>query len=239
VKQLKDLFLSEAKKYEVLPLDASVAARIVAPRPNITAGRTEFVYTHPMTGLPQGDAPFLLNTSFNIKADIDVPEGGAEGMIATSGGRFAGWGFYLLKGKPVWVWNLIDLERVKWTGTDALSPGKHIVEYDFKYDGLGPGTLAFNNFSGVGRPGTGTLKVDGKVIATKTMPKTIPMILQWDESFDIGSDTLTPVDDEDYSSPFTFTGKLNKVTITVDRPKLSPDDIKKLEQAMNANHASE
>ena len=220
VKQMKDLFLSEAKKYEVLPLDASVAARIVAPRPNITAGRTEFVYTHPMTGLPQGDAPFLLNTSFNIKADIDVPQEGAEGMIATSGGRFAGWGFYLLKGKPVWVWNLVDLERVKWTGTDALTPGKHIVEYDFKYDGMGAGTLAFNNFSGVGRPGTGTLKVDGKVIATKTMPKTLPMILQWDESFDIGSDTLTPVDDEDYSSPFTFTGKLNKVTITVDRPKI-------------------
>jgi len=239
VKQLKDLFLTEAKKYEVLPLDASVAARIVAPRPNITAGRTEFVYTHPMVGLPQGDAPFLLNTSFTVKADIDVPQGGAEGMIATSGGRFAGWGFYLLKGKPVWVWNLIDLERVKWASTEALTPGKHIVEFDFKYDGMGPGTLAFNNFSGVGRPGTGTLKVDGKVIATKTMPKTLPMILQWDESFDIGSDTLTPVDDEDYSSPFTFTGKLNKVTITVDRPKLTPEDIQKLQQAMNANHASE
>jgi arylsulfatase len=65
------------------------------------------------------------------------------------------------------------------------------------------------------------------------------MILQWDESFDVGSDTLTPVDDQDYSSPFTFTGKLNKVTITIDRPKLSPDDIKKLQQAMSANHASE
>jgi len=239
VKQMKDLFLTEAKKYQVLPLDASVAARIVAPRPNITAGRKVFVYTHPMTGLPQGDAPFLLNTSFNIKADIVVPEGGAEGMIATSGGRFAGWGFYLLKGKPVWVWNLVDLERVKWVGTDALTPGKHVVEYDFKYDGMGPGTLAFNNFSGIGRSGTGTLKVDGQVIATKTMPKTLPMILQWDESFDIGSDTLTPVDDQDYSSPFTFTGKLNKVTITIDRPQLSPEDIQKLQQAMNANHASE
>ena len=104
---------------------------------------------------------------------------------------------------------------------------------------MGPGTLAFNSFSGVGRSGTGTLKVDGQVIATKAMPKTLPMILQWDESFDVGSDTLTPVDDQDYSSPFTFTGKLNKVTITIDRPKLSPDDIKKLQQAMSANHASE
>jgi len=76
----------------VLPLDASVAARIVAPRPNITAGRTEFVYTRPMTGLPQGDSPFLLDASYNFSADIDVPEGGAEGMIVTSGGRFAGYG---------------------------------------------------------------------------------------------------------------------------------------------------
>ena len=103
-------FVAEAKKYQVFPMDASVAARIVAPRPNITAGRTEFVYTRPMTGLPQGDSPLLLNTSYTITADIEVPQGGAEGMILTSGGRFAGYGFYLLKGKPVFLWNLVDLE---------------------------------------------------------------------------------------------------------------------------------
>jgi arylsulfatase len=239
LKELKELFLSEAKKYQVLPMDASVAARIVAPRPNITAGRSEFVYTKRMTGLPQGDAPFLLNTSFTVTAEINVPEGGAEGMLLTSGGRFAGYGFYLLKGKPVWLWNLIDLERIKWEGTDAITPGRHVVEFDFKYDGMGPGTLAFNSFAGVGRPATGTLKVDGKVVATQTMPKTLPMILQWDESFDIGSDTLTGVDDEDYRPPFDFTGMLNKLTIKVDRPQLSPDDIKKLQQAMQNNKASE
>jgi arylsulfatase len=207
----------------VFPLDASVAARIVAPRPNITAGRSEFVYTRPMVGLPQGDSPMLLNASYTITA---------EGMILTSGGRFAGYGFYLLKGKPVWLWNLVDLERLKWEGPDVLTPGKHTLEFDFKYDGLGAGTLAFNNFSGVGRPGTGTLKVDGKVVATKTMPKTLPMILQWDESFDVGSDTLTGVNDADYKPPFAFTGKLNKLTIRIDRPQLSPQDIQKLEAAM-------
>ncbi len=194
------MFIAEAKKYQVFPMDASVAARIVAPRPNITAGRTEFVYTSPMVGLPQGDSPFLLNSSYTITADIDVPEGGAEGMILTSGGRFAGYGFYLLKGKPVFLWNLIDLKRIKWEGPDALTPGKHTVEFDFKYDGLGVGTLAFNNMSGLGRPGTGTLKVDGKVVATQTMAHTLPMILQWDESFDIGSDTLTGVNDADYTA---------------------------------------
>jgi arylsulfatase len=103
------------------------------------------------------------------------------------------------------------------------------LEFDFKYDGLGVGTLAFNNMSGVGRGGTGTLKVDGKEVQTIALPHTLPMILQWDESFDIGADTLTGVNDADYQPPFTFTGKLHKLTIQVDRPQLSEEDIKKLE----------
>jgi arylsulfatase len=232
VKQLKQMFIQEARKYQVFPLDASVAARIVAPRPNITAGRTEFVYTQPMTGLPQGDSPVLLNSSYTITADIEVPEGGADGMILTSGGRFAGYGFYLLQGKPVFLWNLIDLKRIKWEGPEALAPGKHTLEFDFKYDGLGVGTLAFNNMSGLGRPGAGVLKVDGKEVQSITMPHTLPMILQWDESFDIGSDTLTGVNDEDYRPPFTLTAKLNRLVIKVDRPELSSEDVTKLEAAM-------
>ena len=103
----------------------------------------------------------------------------------------------------MFLWNLIDLKRIKWEGPDALTPGKHTLEFDFKYDGLGVGTLAFNNMSGLGRPGTGTLKVDGKEVATQKMEHTLPMILQWDESFDIGSDTLTGVNDDDYKPPFT------------------------------------
>ncbi|MEI1253003.1 arylsulfatase [Rhizobium aouanii] len=234
VKAMKQLFIAEAKKYQVFPMDASVAARIVAPRPNITAGRSEFVYTHPMVGLPQGDSPLLINTSYTITADIDVPEGGSEGMILTSGGRFAGYGFYLLKGKPVFLWNLADLKRIKWEGPDALTPGKHLIEFDFKYDGLGAGTLVFNNFSGVGGPGTGTLKVDGKAVASQKMDRTLPMILQWDESFDVGSDTLTGVNDADYQPPFALTAKLNKLTLKVDRPVLSEGDIKKLQEAQAA-----
>jgi arylsulfatase A-like enzyme len=239
VQELKDKFIAEAKKYQVFPMDASVAARLVAPRPNITAGRTEFVYTHPMVGLPQGDSPAILNTSYTITADIEVPKGGAEGMLLTSGGRFAGYGFYLLKGKPVFLWNLVDLERIKWEGAEALAPGKHTIAFDFRYEGLGVGTLAFNSMSGLARPGTGTLSVDGKVVATKKMAKTLPIILQWDESFDIGSDTLTGVNDADYRPPFAFTGKLEKVTIKVDRPQLSAADIKKLEAAQRNNKSSE
>jgi arylsulfatase len=239
VKKMKQMFIDEAKKYQVFPMDASVAARMVAPRPNITAGRTEFVYTLPMTGIPQGDSPMLLNSSYTITAEIDVPKAGAEGMILTSGGRFAGYGMYLLKGKPVFLWNMIDLERIKWAGTEELSPGKHIIEFDFKYDGLGAGTLAFNDFSGLGRPGTGTLKVDGKEVQTIEMKNTLPITLQWDESFDIGEDTLTGVNDEDYSPPFKLTAKLDKLTIKVDRPQLTQEDIKKLEDAQRNNKSSE
>ena len=224
VAELKQVFYEEAKKYNVLPLDASVAARIVAPRPNITAGRSEFVYTTPMVGLPQGDSPLLLNTSYTVTAEIEVPESGAEGMILTSGGRFAGYGLYLQQGKPTWLWNMVDLERIKWQGPAALAPGKHTIVFDFKYDGLGAGTLAFNNFEGVGRSGTGTLSVDGVVVDTKTLPKTLPMILQWDESFDIGSDTLTGVNDADYQPPFPLTAKLDKLTVKLDRPVLSDAD---------------
>jgi len=132
----------------------------------------------------------------------------------------------------VFLWNLVDLERIKWEGAEALSPGKHTVEFDFKYEGIGAGTLAFNNFSGLAQPGTGTLKVDGKVVDSKRMPKTLPMILQWDESFDVGSDTLTGVNDADYKPPFPLTAKLNKLTIKVDRPQLSAADIKRLRAAM-------
>ena len=84
------------------------------------------------------------------------------------------------------------------------------------------GTLAFNNMSGIGRGGTGVLKVDGKEVATQKMERTMPLILQWDENFDVGADTGTPVDDQDYQVPFAFTGKLDKLTLTIDRPKLTP-----------------
>ena len=231
VEEMRKAFLAEAEKHQVLPLDASVAARIVAPRPNITAGRTEFVYTRPMVGLPQGDSPFLLDSSYTITAEVTVPPDGGKGMIVTSGGRFGGYGFYLLDGKPVFLWNLVDLERLKWEAPERLAPGHHTLTFDFKYDGLGVGTLAFNDFSGVGRPGTGTLSVDGKVVATKRMERTLPMILQWDESFDIGSDTLTGVNDADYKPPFALSAKLDRLTVKIDRPTLSPDDVRRLKEA--------
>jgi arylsulfatase len=232
VQEMKDLMFGEFAKYQVLPLDASVATRLAAPRPSLAAGRNVFTYSgDTITGIPIAAAPSLLGTSFTITANVDVPQAGAEGVIVTEGGRFGGFGFYLLKGKPVFTWNLLDLKRVKWQSPEALTPGKHTLEYDFKYDGLGFATLAFNSVSGLGRPGTGTLKVDGKVVATQTMEKTIPLMFTVDETFDIGADTGSPIDDQDYQVPFSFTGKIDKLTIAVERPQLTPADIQKLKQA--------
>lgn len=125
----------------------------------------------------------------------------------------------------------LDLKRVRWDGKEALTPGKHTLEFDFTYDGLGAGTLAFNNLSGIGRSATGVLKVDGKEVARQTMERTIPLILQWDENFDVGADTLTGVDDRDYQPPFAFNGTIDRLTIKIDRPQLTAEDIKKLQAA--------
>jgi arylsulfatase len=99
--------------------------------------------------------------------------------------------------------------------------------------------MAFGDYSGIGRGGTGVLKVDGEVVANQKMDKTLPFILQWDENLDIGADTGSPVDDADYEPPFNFTGTLDKVTLSIDRPKLSPEDIKKLQAAQNQKKASD
>ena len=239
LKELQGLFWQEAEKYQVLPLDNTVVQRLLTPKPSLSAGRSVFTYHGKVTGTPNGDAPSILNSSYNFKAEVEIPQAGGEGMLVTQGGRFGGYGFYLLKGKPVFLWNLVDLKRIRWEGADAIPPGKHTLEFDFKYAGLGMGTLMFGSPVGIGRDGTGELKVDGKVVATQSMEHTIPFILQWDENFDIGSDTGTPVDDQDYQVPFEFNGKINTLTLTINRPQLTPADIEKLKAAQRNNKTSE
>jgi len=209
LRDLQQLFLVEAAKYQVLPLDNSVAARLTAPRPSATAGRDEFVYTGELSGLPAASAPDPLNRSYTITAEVEVPQGGGEGMLATLGGRFGGYGLYLLEGKPVFTYNLLSLERFRWAGEQALTPGKHSVVFDFTYDG-----------PGFGKGGTGVLSVDGTEVASQTIPHTIPFLATIDESFDVGVDTRTPVDDKDYKVPFRFTGTLDKLTVEVGPPQI-------------------
>ncbi|MGB6311671.1 MAG: arylsulfatase, partial [Pseudolabrys sp.] len=146
---------------------------------------------------------------------VEVSSDGGEGMIVTDGGRFGGYGLYLLKGKPVFTYNLLSLERFRWEGPQALAPGKHTLVFDFKYDG-----------PGAGKGGTGVLKVDGKEIANHPIPHTIPFLLTFDETFDVGSDTRTPVDDKDYQVPFRFSGKISKVSVKLGPDQLLPADRK-------------
>ncbi|MGC1438962.1 MAG: sulfatase-like hydrolase/transferase, partial [Terriglobales bacterium] len=229
LRDMQELFLMEATKYNVFPLDNSILPRIITPRPSATAGRTVFTYTGQLAGVPVSDAPSILNKSYTITADVDVPQGGGDGMLATLGGRFGGYGLYLLKGKPVFTYNLVDLERFRWEGQEALAPGKHTIVFDFKYDG-----------PGFGKGGSGTLSVDGKDVATKTIPHTIPFLMSIDETFDVGIDTRTPVDDNDYQVPFAFNGTINKLTINLKPAPMSAEQQKEWDEAaMRVNLAAE
>src|SRR6266851_1877777 len=215
LREMQELFLVEASKYNVFPLDNTVIQRALTPRPSATAGRDVFTYSGVTSGLDVSDAPNILNRSYTITADVEVPQGGGDGMLATLGGRFAGYGLYVLKGRPVFTYNFVDLERFRWEGQQALTPGKHTIVFDFTYDG-----------PGFGKSGTGVLKVDGNEVANKKIPHTIPFFMALDETFDVGVDTRTPVDDNDYQVPFRFTGKIVKLTV-----KLGPKEISAADQA--------
>ncbi|CDM60781.1 arylsulfatase [Rhizobium favelukesii] len=208
LKELQDQFLVEAAKYQVFPLDNRVATRF-GQQPSATAGRDTFTYTGELSGLPPSAAPSPLTRSYTITAEVDVPEGGGEGVINTLGGRFGGYGLYLLKGKPVFTYNLLGLERFRWEGKDALTSGKHTIVFDFTYQG-----------PGFAKGGTGVLSVDGAEVAKQAIPHTIPFIATIDESFDVGVDTRSPIDDKDYQVPFRFTGTLDKLTVKVGPPQI-------------------
>jgi arylsulfatase A-like enzyme len=227
LKEMQTLFLTEAAKYQVLPIDNSVLPRLVTPRPSAIAGKDIFTYTGENAGIPIGNAPSILDKDYTIAAEVTLPSGKAEGMIVTLGGRFGGYGLYLLNGKPVFDYNLLDLKHYRWEGGvggndwlgDGLKPGKHAIVFDFKYDG-----------PGAGKGGTGVLTVDGKELARKTVPHSIPFLMAIDESFDIGSDTRTGVND-DYKLPFRFTGTIDKLTFKLGPSQLLPTDAKAAEDA--------
>ncbi|MGO4670804.1 arylsulfatase [Bosea sp. 2RAB26] len=203
VKQMQALFYSEAKKYDALPLDNSSLARWNTPRPSLTAGRTLFTYSGELSGVPPSAAPRILDKSYTITAEVEIPEGG----------RFGGYGLFLSKGelgigrgKPVFLYNLLDLQRTIWEGPE-LTPGKHSIVFDFKSDG-----------PGLGKGGTGVLSVDGQEVARKSMDHTIPITFPEDESFDVGLDTRTGVAllEHRYDPPFKFTGKIKKLTVKLE-----------------------
>jgi arylsulfatase A-like enzyme len=220
LKEMQKLFDVEAAKYNVLPLDNRTFARAIEPRPSTTAGKTVFTYTGVNPGIATANAPSLLDKSYTITADVTVPDGGGDGMIVTTGGRWGGYGFYILKGHPVFDYNMLILAQYRWEGKEALSPGKHTLVFDYTYDG-----------PGVGKGGTGVLKVDGQVVDTQKQPNSIALLQVSDETFDVGLDTRTGVNDKDYQVPFAFNGTINKLTFNVGPMQLTEEDKAKAAKA--------
>jgi len=149
---------------------------------------------------------------------LEIPKGGAEGMLLTHGGRFSGWGLYLLKGKPVFHYNLAGVARYTIAAKDKLAPGKHTIVFDFKYDD-----------GGLGKGGTGTLLVDGNKVGQGRIERTLAFRLSLDETLDCGEDTGTPIS-EDYRVPFKFTGTLAKVVIDLTPESLTAEDQQRLHE---------
>ncbi len=216
LRMMQELWLIEATRNQVLPLNNSQIPVLTVERPGPATGRTRFVYTAPMTSMQFGVSPSILNRSYRITAEIEVPQAGANGVLVTQGGRFAGYGLYIKDGKPTFTLNLLGLERPQWQSSEPLAPGKHTIVFDWTMDSQG---------MAVGRGGTGVLSVNGKQVAQRSLPKMLPFIWQWDETFDVGLDTGTSVDDSDYQVPFAFTGKLGKITFELGESSLSPQSI--------------
>jgi arylsulfatase A-like enzyme len=215
LKDMQDLFYAEAKKNKVLPLDNSSLTRWNAPRPSLTAGRKTFTYSGELSGVPASGAPSILNRAYTITAEVQIPEGGAEGMIVTQGGRFGGYGLFLSKGefgfdrgRVVFLYNLLDLKRTMWEGPE-LEPGRHTIVFQWAPEG-----------PGLGKGGTGVLTVDGKEAARNTLEHSTPITFPEDETFDVGLDTRTGVAllEYRYDPPFKFTGKIDRLTF-----ELGPD----------------
>jgi arylsulfatase len=222
LRELQLLFYAEAAKHNVLPLDHSTLARVdVSIRPSLTRGRTEFTYFQGLTRIPEGTAPDVKNKSFRITADVLLPKGDEQGVVLTQGGLSAGYALLFKGGKPVFHYNFLNIEHFGIAAKEALTPGRHTVVFDFRYDG-----------GGIGRGGTGTISVDGTSVAQGRIDRTVPFRFSLDESFDVGEDTGTPVA-EDYDVPFRFTGQIEKVVVTLGRTTLSAAD---QEQVQTAQH---
>src|ERR1700710_2275161 len=214
LKEMQALFVKEATKYQVLPLNNDTFARSLAPRPSATAGKTVFTYTGVNPGINSSNAPNILGRSYKMTAEVEVPQSGGDGMIATMGGRWGGWGLYMLKGKPVFDYNMLILAQYRWEGSDVLTAGKHTISFEYTYDG-----------PGIAKGGSGVPKVDDKVVATGKQANSIAFLQVADETFDVGIDTRTGVNDKDYQVPFAFDGKIHKFTVD-----LGPMQLTEVEQ---------
>jgi hypothetical protein len=179
-----------------------------------------FAYKGVNSGIATANSPSIIGRSYKITAEVEVPQGGGNGMLATTGGRWGGWGLYLVNGKPVFNYNMLTLAQYRWEGSDALTPGKHAIVFDYTYDG-----------PGIAKGGSGELRVDGKVVATGKQANSIAFLQVSDETFDVGVDTRTGVNDNDYQVPFTFNGKIDKLTVNLSPMQLTSQQHQTLQHA--------
>jgi arylsulfatase len=206
LRELQDLWWAEAAKYKVLPLDWRAVERLnsaLMGRPSLAGKRTTFTYYPGQLALPNDAAPRILNRSWSLTADVQVPASGAEGMIVTHGGLVGGYGLYIKDGKPTFVYNYLSDERSTFTSTLPMPTGKVKIKVDFGYRGK-PGEM--------GKGATVALSVNGAQVAGGNLEKTIPIQISLGEGMDIGEDVGSPVD-FNYKLPFRFTGTVDKVTI--------------------------
>jgi arylsulfatase len=205
LRQLQDLWWVEAAKYNVLPLDWRGAdVRFNAERmgrPSLIRGRTKMEYFPGTIGVPDAASPPMLNKSWTITAEIELPDGKASGMIITHGGLEGGYGLYLRDGKPTFVYNFLSIDRPTFVGPEPLPAGKTKLVVDFAYDG-----------GGMGKGGQLTMTANGTMIAEGRLARTIPAAMALGEGLDIGCDTGSPIDFT-YRTPFAFSGKIEKVTV--------------------------
>ena len=205
VKELEARFWIEAQKYNVLPLDWRAVERLNAElqgRPSLAGKRSRYVYYPGQIALPDGASPPVLNKSFSITADIEVTEAGAEGMVLTHGGLTGGYGLYLREGKAHFVYNMLALERFT-ISSEPLPQGRVSLGVNIQYEGK-PGER--------GKPASVTITADGKRVGEGKLSRTIPLQFSLGEGVDVGMDTGSAVDFT-YKLPFSFTGKIDKVTI--------------------------
>jgi hypothetical protein len=204
LKELQDLFLKEAVKYSVLPLDDRTLERLNAAlvgRPDLMAGRTSLTVHEGMLGMSENVFINTKNRSHVITADVEIPNSRASGAILAQAGRFGGWSLYLKDGKPTYTYNFLGLQRFTIAAKQALPAGKSTIRFEFAYDG-----------GGIGKGGTGTIFVNGKSLATGRIERTQCCGFSADEGADVGADEGTPVT-EAYKVPFKFSGKISRVTI--------------------------
>ena len=208
LKELQDLFMTEGAKYHVLPIDDRTMERFdpkQAGRPDLMGARTSLAVYEGMTGMMENAFINIKNRSNTVTAEVEVPTGGAEGVILCQGGRFGGWSLYLKNGKPAYTYNWVGLQRYTVASPQALPAGKATIRYEFVYDGGKPGS-----------GGMGVLFVNGQKVAEARIEHTNAAMFSSDDAADVGIDEGTPViEDYQAGAKSRFTGKINKVTVEV------------------------